>query len=80
MIKDRRTQKEEINLNYEGHFLISGWYQYIRPMLLLNQLQVSPLQPCKLLESENDPTFEGKTMGLLYVKIYTSLDCDCVPQ
>ena len=30
----------------------------------LNQLQVSPLQPCKLLS----PTFEGKAMGLLYVK------------
>lgn len=56
MIKDRRTQKEEINLHYWGHFLHLA-------KAPLNQLQVSPLQPCKL-----SPTFEGKAMGLLYVK------------
>lgn len=63
MIKDRRTQKEEINLHYLRP-LFGKWVLSIHlAKAPLNQLQVSPLQPCKL-----SPTFEGKAIGLLYVK------------
>ena len=56
------AQKEEINLLRP---LFDKWVLSIHlAKAPLNQLQVSPLQPCKLLS----PTFEGKAMGLLYVK------------